>query len=587
MVFCTGCGDLLEDRYRFCPGCGTAVGGKDQRPSAAKPGTTIPENSTGPGPAAADSSGPQDTQPSIDRKTLFADGMLVLTHEDVILYSPDERDEIKRIPIARIHSCSRGMMKRSLVIKKMTNIEENFARYVEGRQRDLDETAAEEQKQRELLRRARSPDEKQSLNARISDLKAKSGDLSGEIDRLQTDPAEIQRVKRKQADITKETFRLPRDYLSVHDPSDEYKIWEHAVRRRMAGPSRMRVYSTPPEAVVLVDGTVIGSTPVTFEKPLSDAAAISGRYEVRVLLEGHKPKHFGVSAATDRGSENRHIRLDSRDAPDPASDRIITGYRGRLPDRAIDLGQYQMEMETKGKWGILALARDQMLALSGDRRRWFLKVPYAEITEAKLDKGLMGGIRGLEITYREGGDLSGLGHRFEIDSDDASWGKETARHRYELILETLHHHMEEARTHTRRPRPRLSRYEITETDIANGFDRFDPYSFEALVARLFTSKGYKTEVTQGSGDMGVDVVARNSSETIAIQVKKWSGNVGGPDVHKTLGSMVSLGATRAIVVTTSDFTSQAYDILKGGSPVELWNGQRLASEFRQHLVRRD
>ena len=477
------------------------------------------------------------------------------------------------------------MIKRSLVIKKMINIEENFAKYVAGRQRVLDETAAEEQKQRELLRRARSPDEKQSLNALISDLRARSGELSKEIDGLQTDPAEIRRVKRKQADTVKEAFRLPQDYHSAHTSSEEYRIWEHAVRRRMAGLSKMRVYTSPPEAVVLVDGPVLGSTPVTFEKPLSDAAAISGRYEVRILLEGHKSETLRVSAAPDRESENRHIRLDPRDAPDPASDRIVSGHRERLPDRTIDLEQYEIDMETEGKEGILALARDQILALSGDRKRWLLEVPYADITEVKLDKRLMGGIRGITLTYREG-DMSGLEHRFEIDSDGASWGKEAARHRYEIILEGLHRHMEEARTHTRRPRPRLSRYEITEKDIANGFDRFDPYSFETLVARLFTSKGYKTEVTQGSGDMGVDVVARSSSETIAIQVKKWTGNVGGPDVHKTLGSMVSLGATRALVVTTSDFTNQAYDILKGGSPVELWNGQRLANEFREHLMRR-
>ncbi len=575
MVFCTDCGGLLEDRYKFCPVCGAAVGGKDRQPSA-----------PGPGPTAADSAKSQDIQPVVDRKTLFADGMLVLTHEDVILYSPDERDEIKRIPIARIDSCSRGVTKRSLVIKKMINIEENFAKYVVGLQREQDKTAAKAQKQGDLLRRARSPDEKQSLNTMISSLKSKSRTLSEEIDRLQTDPAEIRRVKREQADTVKETFRLPQDYHSAHTSSEEYKVWEYAIRRRMVDLSKIRVYTSPPEAVVLVDGTVQGSTPVTFEKPLIDAAAIAGRYEVRVLLEGHKPKIFHMSAAPDRGSESHDIRLDPRNAPDPASDRIICNYREHLSDRTIDLEQYEIEMETEGKADILALARDRMLALSGDRKRRLLEVPYADITEARLDKGFMGGIRCIIITYQEG-DMDGLEHRFEIDADSASWGKAAARHRYEIIVGELLRRMEGARTHTQRPRPRPSRYEITEKDIANGFDRFDPYSFEMLVARLFTSKGYKTEVTQGSGDMGVDVVARSSSETIAIQVKKWTGNVGGPDVHKTLGSMVSLGATRALVVTTSDFTNQAYEILKGGSPVELWNGQRLANEFREHLMRRD
>ena len=69
-----------------------------------------------------------------------------------------------------------------------------------------------------------------------------------------------------------------------------------------------------------------------------------------------------------------------------------------------------------------------------------------------------------------------------------------------------------------------------------------------------------------------------------IQVKQWDANVGGPDVHKTLGSMVSHRASRAMVVTTSDFTNQAYDIQRDGSPVDLWNGARLDAEIRKHMM---
>ncbi len=60
--------------------------------------------------------------------------------------------------------------------------------------------------------------------------------------------------------------------------------------------------------------------------------------------------------------------------------------------------------------------------------------------------------------------------------------------------------------------------------------------------------------------------------------------MGGPDVHKTLGSMITFGATRAMVVTSSDFTNQAYEIQKMGAPIELWNGSRLREEFRQYLL---
>lgn len=584
MAFCTGCGSPLSVQYEFCPKCGTAAERRGQGPPDAGPVHEAAGLAAGPEPTYADSAKPPDVRAAIDRKTLFADGLLVLTHENVVLYSPDERDEIKRIPIETIASCSRGMTKRSLVLKLMANVEENFAEYVDGRQGVLDETAAEIQRQKELLRRARSPDKKRSLNSKISDLEAESRALSEEMNALQADPAEIRRVKRKRADTVKEAFRLPKGH-SGRTASEEYAIWEYAIRRRMAGLSHMRISTSPPDAIVLMDGAVSGSTPVTFEKPLTDAAALSGRYGVRVLLEGHRPKEFSVSAAPGRGPENRDMRLSPRDSPDPAFDRTVSGYREALPDRTINLEQYELELETAGTEGILALSRDQVLVLSADRKRWLLEIPYPDIIEAKLEKRLMRGIRGITISYREGS-LSGLKYAFEMDADSGYGDSSAMRRRYEAIVERLHRGMRESRTHVLRPRPHSPQYyEITEQDIENGFDRFDPYSFERLVARLFTSKGYRTEVTQGSGDMGVDVVARNSSETIAIQVKKWRGNVGGPDVHKTLGSMVSHRATRALVVTTSDFTNQAYDILRGGSPVELWNGQRLANEFREHLIR--
>lgn len=582
MVFCTGCGSPLSARYGFCPECGTAVE-RRQEPPDAGPAHGAPGPAAG--PECVDSAKMPDVRPAIDRKTLFADGMLVLTHENVVLYSPDERDEIKRIPLDTIASCSRGMTKRSLVLKLMANVEGNFAKYVDGRQGVLDETAAEIQRQRELLRRARSPDKKRSLNSKISDLEAESRALSEEVDGLRTDPAKIRKIRRERADTVKEVFRLPKDHPG-RTASEEYEIWQYAIRRRMAGLSSMRVSTSPPDAVVLVDGAVLGSTPVTFEKPLTDAAALAGRYEVRVLLEGHKPKSLSVSAAPDRGPENRDMRLSPRDAPDRAFDGTVARYRAVLPDRTIDLEQYELELETVGTEGILALARDQVLVLSMDRRRWLLEIPYPDITEAKLEKGFMRSIRGITISYREGG-LSGLKYAFEMDEDSGYGDKSAVRRRYDAIVERLHRSMRESRTHALQPRPHSPQYYmITERDIETGFGRFDPYSFEKLVARLFTSKGYRTEVTQGSGDMGVDVVASNSSETIAIQVKKWRGNVGGPDVHKTLGSMVSHRATRALVVTTSDFTNQAYDIARGGSPVELWNGQRLANEFREHLIRR-
>ena len=105
------------------------------------------------------------------------------------------------------------------------------------------------------------------------------------------------------------------------------------------------------------------------------------------------------------------------------------------------------------------------------------------------------------------------------------------------------------------------------------------FEFEHLVAELLRRMGYEAAVTNQSGDYGVDVVARNGDETIAIQVKKYSpgNNVGNREVQMILGAMQlrTIRATKAVLITTSDFTIQAREQAKE-CPVELWDGAYLS-----------
>ena len=73
------------------------------------------------------------------RKTIFDDGMLVLTSSDLILYSSDEKDELKRIPLSIIDGCSYSMLRRGLVVKQRVNAEENVVSYLGKLDRDIDD----------------------------------------------------------------------------------------------------------------------------------------------------------------------------------------------------------------------------------------------------------------------------------------------------------------------------------------------------------------------------------------------------------------------------------------------------------------
>jgi len=111
-----------------------------------------------------------------------------------------------------------------------------------------------------------------------------------------------------------------------------------------------------------------------------------------------------------------------------------------------------------------------------------------------------------------------------------------------------------------------------------------PDEFERYVADLWEQQGYITEKTQGSHDYGIDVFAhpqdRNKMEVIQAKRNKPGNNVGGPTVQKTIGAREQYDATKAVVVTTSSFTSNAKTVAQQAD-VELIDGTDLAELDRR------
>ncbi len=125
-----------------------------------------------------------------------------------------------------------------------------------------------------------------------------------------------------------------------------------------------------------------------------------------------------------------------------------------------------------------------------------------------------------------------------------------------------------------------------EIMFSTNFNFMSPYDFEEFIAKLFNSQGYKTDVTKKTGDYGVDVIAENDLEKIAIQCKKYQeGNsVGNQTVQMLLGAMQlkNLKANKGIIITTSEFTKQAYMQAEGNN-VELWDKNILHQKVREYL----
>lgn len=123
--------------------------------------------------------------------------------------------------------------------------------------------------------------------------------------------------------------------------------------------------------------------------------------------------------------------------------------------------------------------------------------------------------------------------------------------------------------------------------LSSNFSFMSPYDFEEFVAKLFNKLGYNTRTTSKTGDYGVDVIAENGFEKVAIQCKKYhEGNtVGNQTIQMLLGAMQLKGlkADRGVVVTTSHFTRQAYKQAESNN-IELWDKDILHQAVKKHFI---
>ena len=135
------------------------------------------------------------------------------------------------------------------------------------------------------------------------------------------------------------------------------------------------------------------------------------------------------------------------------------------------------------------------------------------------------------------------------------------------------------------------RDELLQRILANS-----PAFFEQLIVDLLVAMGYggshKDAAAQlgRSGDGGVDGVVnedRLGLDRIYVQAKRYApGNpVGRPDVNGFVGSLVGLGATKGVFVTTSSFSQPARDYVRHlAQRVILIDGQELADLMIEHGV---
>jgi restriction system protein len=136
----------------------------------------------------------------------------------------------------------------------------------------------------------------------------------------------------------------------------------------------------------------------------------------------------------------------------------------------------------------------------------------------------------------------------------------------------------------------IQSYDVTnELDASTNLAAIDWEDFEHLIRELFekefSANGGEVKVTQASRDGGVDAIAFDPDPIrggkIVIQAKRYTNVVGVAAVRDLYGTVVNEGATKGILVTTSDYGPGAYEFAKN-KPLTLLNGSHLLYLLEKH-----
>lgn len=112
-------------------------------------------------------------------------------------------------------------------------------------------------------------------------------------------------------------------------------------------------------------------------------------------------------------------------------------------------------------------------------------------------------------------------------------------------------------------------HKLAECDSMNGFQ------FERFCGNLLRNNGFRNvEVTQGSGDYGIDILAEKDEVTYAIQCKCYSSKIGNKVIQEVYSGKAFYNRMVGVIMTNNYFTQSAIDTAKK-TKILLWNRDKI------------
>lgn len=115
----------------------------------------------------------------------------------------------------------------------------------------------------------------------------------------------------------------------------------------------------------------------------------------------------------------------------------------------------------------------------------------------------------------------------------------------------------------------------------DAFEDMEGHEFEYFCAELLESHGFtEVEVTKGSGDYGIDILAQKDGVTYAVQCKRYSAPVGVKAVQEAYAGRDYYDRMVGAVMTNQYFTAPAVEAAKK-LKILLWDGGYMESMMEE------
>lgn len=116
---------------------------------------------------------------------------------------------------------------------------------------------------------------------------------------------------------------------------------------------------------------------------------------------------------------------------------------------------------------------------------------------------------------------------------------------------------------------------------ADAFEDMDGHEFEYFCADLLERRGFvEVEVTRGSGDYGVDILAEKDGVTYAVQCKRYTAPVGVKAIQEAYAGRDYYDRMVGAVMTNQYFTAPAVEAAKK-LKILLWDGGYVESMMEE------